>query len=309
MTVNFVKLNIILLISLIFFFVIPNIANAQIVDRLENFDKREACINAGGVWRQFGNGCADNCLAKFNKFNFCTMAVTYGCDCGKDSCYYNDKCYDLDKFEKVYEQIELENKKKSDAEKSERQMQYMIKKNEIIEGLIKRYNIPIENRTRSQYRTVSVSGPGRVVNLIPNNNVANFYSAREVSDENGRNQIVYYNRISNNGYFSQSSEQALPGGQYPIKQVDNSYNSGSDSRGNDSSNSRKKIVNNNQRKTANSDISSIIPPMFLNKILEDKLKKSEGTSQLDDQNFNSQDQNTNNDQNLKKLPIIPINGN
>lgn len=309
MICNIVRLLTFFLIFHISAFQAFNFAYAQmkIVDpKFENFEKREECLAAGGVWRQFGNGCADNCLAKFDKFSFCTMVVTYDCDCGNDSCYYNGKCYEVQTFKSVYEKIELEKKQQLDDEKKAREAQYMIKKNEIIESLIKRYNIPVDRENK--FQSQSVSGNTRS-SFVPNNNVANFYVAKEVLDQNGNNQIVYFNEINNSlGSNSNSSQNAN-------SESSSESNSGfffglasNLNKSNDSKNSAPKSfskkMEENSRETANSGISSIIKPMFINKVLENKLKRAEAQDRINNQNNNSESE----DENLKKLPIIPIEG-
>ena len=42
-----------------------SIASAQST-RHTSFDDRQLCDENNGVWREFGNGCADNCESKFD---------------------------------------------------------------------------------------------------------------------------------------------------------------------------------------------------------------------------------------------------
>ncbi|MGY4884354.1 MAG: hypothetical protein ACP5NZ_02120 [Nanobdellota archaeon] len=55
--------------------------------------KREICINAGGIWKVFSNGCADSCELVRNMRNVaCTQVITEGCECGPDKCWTGTRC-------------------------------------------------------------------------------------------------------------------------------------------------------------------------------------------------------------------------
>ena len=52
---------------------------------------QQKCIEAGGIWREFPNGCVDSCFYVRNKHNVvCTQALTFGCDCGPQKCWDRD---------------------------------------------------------------------------------------------------------------------------------------------------------------------------------------------------------------------------
>ena len=51
------------------------------------------CMNAGGTWKTFSNGCADSCdYARNRRRVACTQAITEGCDCGTDKCWTGTAC-------------------------------------------------------------------------------------------------------------------------------------------------------------------------------------------------------------------------
>ncbi|MFH1510885.1 MAG: hypothetical protein ABIF10_04275 [Candidatus Woesearchaeota archaeon] len=53
----------------------------------------EACSPSGGVWRQFTDGCVDSCyLEEHQDHRACTLALTYGCDCGPEKCWNGERC-------------------------------------------------------------------------------------------------------------------------------------------------------------------------------------------------------------------------
>ncbi len=187
------------LIIFLFFIDIVNLAFAQNI-RPTTFDQREECVESKGVWRRFGNGCVDSCESQFGNFNFCSMALTYGCDCGKDSCSYQEKCISHQEYQQInLEKIrikELESKEGEEIRKTQREALV----NEIIKKLIDPYNIPLDNQQPQNAQNMDGSGvdntDGRQISA--NNNVASFYGAKSkniISDGNS-NQVekIYYNK-------------------------------------------------------------------------------------------------------------------
>lgn len=52
-----------------------------------------ACSNDGGVWKEFSNGCADNCNSQIPGVrHMCTQAFTKSCDCGSEKCWDGTRC-------------------------------------------------------------------------------------------------------------------------------------------------------------------------------------------------------------------------
>ena len=97
-----------------------NHANANIL-RATSFDERPACEASGGMWREFGNGCADKCEFQFDKYTVCSQALTFGCECGKDKCMYNDKCILNSEYEKINRELVDEQNKLSSEDKIKRE--------------------------------------------------------------------------------------------------------------------------------------------------------------------------------------------
>ena len=91
--------------------------------RSTTFDDREYCEKSDGVWREFGNGCVDSCEGKLNQFSVCTMAFTYGCECGKSRCWDFDKksCVALKDYKKIFDARINEEKKIAEAAKKKRE--------------------------------------------------------------------------------------------------------------------------------------------------------------------------------------------
>ena len=78
--------------------------------RPTSFDDRAFCEEQKGIWREFGNRCADNCLAKFNEFEICTSAAIYNCDCAKGRCWDGEKCVNNSDYKIIYDKKRLKSK-------------------------------------------------------------------------------------------------------------------------------------------------------------------------------------------------------
>ena len=50
--------------------------------------QRRVCTAGGGSWIEVANGCVDRC----GNSDFCTQALTNGCDCGNAMCWDGYKC-------------------------------------------------------------------------------------------------------------------------------------------------------------------------------------------------------------------------
>lgn len=91
------------------------------VSRSTSFDERPACESSNGMWREFGNGCADKCEFQYDKYTVCSQALTFGCECGRDKCMYEDKCILNTEYEKINQKIFEEKNKVSDEDKAKRE--------------------------------------------------------------------------------------------------------------------------------------------------------------------------------------------
>lgn len=66
---------------------------------LDNFDVREVCESENGVWREFGNECANNCALDRGRQRMCVPAITYACDCPEGQCWDYYQCIDKREFQ------------------------------------------------------------------------------------------------------------------------------------------------------------------------------------------------------------------
>jgi len=109
----------ILKILIIFFGLFINNVYADI-QRPTTFDERQNCEKSKGMWRDFGNSCVGGCESKLDKFSVCSYAITFGCDCGANRCYHEDKCILINEYIKIHEQKLIEDQKISDEYKNKR---------------------------------------------------------------------------------------------------------------------------------------------------------------------------------------------
>jgi len=73
----------------------PTIAKIQDTQKL-------LCTQQKGDWKEFDNGCVDNCSSKISKISICTQAKTFGCGCGDGRCWDNTKksCIETEEYRK-----------------------------------------------------------------------------------------------------------------------------------------------------------------------------------------------------------------
>lgn len=271
-----------LIISLSLFIVTNNniFASGNVDD---SYDNRKLCHQANGVWRKFGNGCVDSCMPKFSKFRFCTMAITYGCDCGDDSCYYNNNCYKLQDFKKEYDIINELKKKKISEQRKLREAEYNQTRNKIISDLVKGYNIEQESEEMPKNNDDSKQ------EITSNSNVHNFYISRQATNNSGESKVIYYNKEPSSKNVKYSSNSANNNKDISSKSFNKIFDKSRDKIQNKSG-SRNNGYNSNNEKT---DIYSIIPSIFMNEAKKTIINNSKD------------DQNTENGQ-KKQIPVIPI---
>ncbi len=71
-----------------------------------NGTKKQLCKQQNGIWKEFKNGCVDNCDSKIAA-SMCTTALTFGCECGKSRCWDHAQnfCVEIKDYKKFMEQI------------------------------------------------------------------------------------------------------------------------------------------------------------------------------------------------------------
>ena len=133
--------------------------------RITSFEKRPACEDSGGVWRQFGNACADGCLVKFNKFTMCAQALTYSCDCLENSCFDGDKCIGMAEYKIKYDEIKSHEEELLNNLKEARQGEYERNRQRIMQKL---FGTPQEEENKAK----NLDGVSNQRKTPSNNNLA-----------------------------------------------------------------------------------------------------------------------------------------
>jgi hypothetical protein len=121
----------------ILFFIISSQAFSQ-ATRSTTFDDRPACEEVRGVWRQFSNGCVDECNAKFDRFLICPQVLAYGCDCGRNRCWNGDTCVMKKDYKKIFDEEQAQEKKILDVAKAKRKSEAKANEQSILNNLAKK---------------------------------------------------------------------------------------------------------------------------------------------------------------------------
>jgi len=68
--------------------------------------KKQLCEQNSGVWKEFRNGCADNCSSQVSKLSMCTSVITFGCECGETKCWDGNKnsCTEIEDYKNLISQ-------------------------------------------------------------------------------------------------------------------------------------------------------------------------------------------------------------
>jgi hypothetical protein len=106
--------------------------------RITTFEDRPLCEQEMGVWRHFGNRCANYCNARFDEFAICAEAVTFSCDCGKNKCWNGEKCILTKDYKKIFEVRKAEEKKILDEKKDKRREAAKENQQLVLNNLIKK---------------------------------------------------------------------------------------------------------------------------------------------------------------------------
>lgn len=119
------------------FFLIAILLFCSAFSRSTTFDDREICEQVGGVWRQFGNGCADECESRLNELAVCTKVMINACECVKARCWNDEekKCVALSEYKKTYDLRVSEEKKINEEAKKEREEEFAESKKSILNNL------------------------------------------------------------------------------------------------------------------------------------------------------------------------------
>jgi len=166
------------------FILLANQAFAEL-GRKTSFDNRQQCEQNKGVWREFGNGCVDECFAKFDEFGICTYARTFGCDCGKGKCWNGEECVGVLVYKKIFDNLKLQELEEISQAKKKR----IAEAKKYQQDLIRRM---IENRsslTVAKFNTDDVVVPH---NNFSNNNYGDVYNKKFPQIAQGKQYVTNY---------------------------------------------------------------------------------------------------------------------
>jgi hypothetical protein len=69
---------------------------------------KDFCKTQKGVWREFGDDCADSCSLERGSGKSCIKKITYSCDCLENKCWDYYQCIDDDLYQKQEKEAEKE---------------------------------------------------------------------------------------------------------------------------------------------------------------------------------------------------------
>lgn len=163
-------MRLILLMTILTFSSFPSFS--QIV-RPTSFEGRIMCEKSYGVWRQFGNGCADECYSKFNEFSTCTDTIVSACDCGKGSCWDSEsgQCILFSEYQKIFDIKQEEERKILEEARNERKERFENYRRQVMQGFVQNY-VPTQNSSDNlnKFYKKEVSSRGGSNNSSARNN-------------------------------------------------------------------------------------------------------------------------------------------
>ncbi len=178
--------------------------------RSTTFNDRSLCDLNKGVWREFGNGCVDNCSAKFDNYMICTNAITYGCDCGKGKCWHENKCIKLLEYEKIHSIKKEQDEQNFQKQKNARQEELKAFQQERLRKLIADKSPQLNNITNN-IKAIQNSDPDKQQKLSNINNYDKFYDQENANDEISNNQNKDSNLNDQQNYNQDNNKNSFLG--------------------------------------------------------------------------------------------------
>lgn len=87
--------------------------------KADQYEVRELCEKNHGVWREFGNDCANNCYSTIQKtLPFCVNAITFDCDCSPDRCWDDGECTLIKSYQQKIDQLKTLEEEKLNEDKN-----------------------------------------------------------------------------------------------------------------------------------------------------------------------------------------------
>jgi len=171
--------------------------------RSTSFDDRIACEKTRGSWRDFGNSCVDKCAYKFDKYAVCAYAITFGCDCGKNRCLYEDKCIQVSEYKKIDAERILKDKEIADEIRDLRIKRAKKFKNEYLNKLAGIYgadpNYRDENRNYNRERELPPNTFKNTNRQLVYNYIVKKRNDKILQSTRAQEKIEQKNQVAENG--------------------------------------------------------------------------------------------------------------
>jgi hypothetical protein len=159
--------------------------------RFTSFDDRPICESSKGIWREFGNGCTDECYAKLDQFSVCSDAITYGCDCGKGRCWDGNQCVILRNYKKLFDQEQEKDAKVLSEAKKKRKDEAKANEQAMMEKFVSQISsgAPSDGDSANPNQQPGITNVGSPVGAISSgNNLSQFYKNALPSEPNQNQQ-------------------------------------------------------------------------------------------------------------------------
>jgi hypothetical protein len=185
------------------------------VIRYTSFDDRPLCEESKGSWREFGNGCADECSSKLEEFPICTQAIVFACDCGKGKCWNDKKCIDIVDYKKIFDLDQEDDKKLIEQDKKKRQNDYKANVNKIMNRLVTDSFTNVSGVANPRNNNIEVYKElGIDINSIDNqvNQQQNSQNNQTITQAKqvGNSENTQPNNSQQNGQMTEQLQQLLP---------------------------------------------------------------------------------------------------
>jgi hypothetical protein len=73
--------------------------------RQTSFDDRPFCEQNAGIWRKYGNDCANDCYQELSRYHNCLNKIVYSCDCGIKRCWDGKKCLKITEYKSIFNKL------------------------------------------------------------------------------------------------------------------------------------------------------------------------------------------------------------
>ena len=137
----------------------------------------------------------DKCSYKFDRYAVCAYAITYGCDCGKNRCLYEDKCISIAEYKKIYDEKTLKDKDVVEEFKNKRKARAKKFENEYLNKLAGIYgadpNYRDPNRNYEEKKELPENTFKGTNRTLIYNHIIKKHNDKILAQQNKNNQLAY----------------------------------------------------------------------------------------------------------------------